>query len=246
MRIILFIFFFSWTLNCFGQTVTIGILPFNPPFEMEADKKGHYFGFDVDLMNAICTRGQMECQFISGTLPELFNLLSKGKIDLAMGAISITPQRQQTYLFSLPYLASYGHFITKQNSKIQSISDLIGKRVGVLKGSLYQQLAKDILNNQVNVIEFDASSGIIEGLINGKIDAALMDEGSAWYWKAANDQIIKLLGDHYKVGIGYGIISTMDNKKLIAQINQVLLKIESNGTYLKIYNRYFNDIMTSQ
>ncbi len=243
MRVLLLAFLLSLTSVSYSS-VTIGVLPYNPPFEVAADKEGHFFGFDIDIMTSICQRINMECHFVSGTLSELFTMLSQGQIDLAMGALTITPARKKTYIFSLPYLASYGHFFATK--KYALISDLKGQRVGVLKGSLYRPLTKKMFNDQVNVIEFKTSVNVVDALIEGKVDAAFMDEGSAKYWVAANNEVLHLIGEHYKVGMGYGIMTTKNQQDLIKKINQALMAIEADGTYIKIYNRYFSQLLKSE
>ncbi|HAT9113156.1 TPA: transporter substrate-binding domain-containing protein, partial [Legionella pneumophila subsp. pneumophila] len=49
----------------------------------------------------------------------------------------------------------------------------------------------------------------------------------------------KLLGDSFPFGIGFGVVARLDQAELIEKINQALIEIENDGTYLKIYNLFF-------
>ncbi|HAU0346274.1 TPA: transporter substrate-binding domain-containing protein [Legionella pneumophila] len=44
-----------------AQSLTIGIVPYDPPFSMNADKN-HFFGFDIELMTEICKQIKAQCQ----------------------------------------------------------------------------------------------------------------------------------------------------------------------------------------
>jgi ABC-type amino acid transport substrate-binding protein len=92
----------------------IGRTTQNPPFSSLADQKDHFYGFDIDIMGEICGRLQLKCKYKPLLFNELFTEIAAKKIDLAIAAIIITPNRQQ-FLFSLPYLKSYARFITQKN-----------------------------------------------------------------------------------------------------------------------------------
>lgn len=222
-----------------AQTIRIGTQLYNPPFEVEAGKKGVFLGFDVDLMLEICKRLQAQCQFIPLTFAQIFAQLLTETIDLGLGAISITEARAATYLFTLPYLASRGQFITQTGSKVNSLDDLPGKTVGVVQGGVFKTIILEQYNNTVKVTEYPTLSETFQALSNGQVDLIITDEESAKYWATTNN-IFKLVGKSTPVGIGYGIMANKKNGALINDINKILINMETDGTYLKIYNHYFS------
>src|SRR3990167_8156230 len=52
-------------------------------------------GFDIALANALCRQMNTTCVFYSTSLEEILTELRQGKLDLALGAISLTPERMQ-------------------------------------------------------------------------------------------------------------------------------------------------------
>ncbi|RYW67113.1 ABC transporter substrate-binding protein, partial [Legionella pneumophila] len=50
---------------------------------------------------------------------------------------------------------------------------------------------------------------------------------------------LKLIGDKIPIGSGYGIIALKNQSALIDKINHILLEMEKDGSYLRIYNEYF-------
>ena len=83
-----------------ADPLRIGTLYFYPPFAEQDDEKGDFSGFDIDLMKEICKKINRECVFKGMNFVDLFPALDSGKIDLAIGAISITVKRKYKYLFS--------------------------------------------------------------------------------------------------------------------------------------------------
>ncbi|KTD24194.1 MULTISPECIES: transporter substrate-binding domain-containing protein [Legionella] len=226
-----------------AEIIRIGTLPYDPPFEIQADKQGHFWGFDVDIMTEICHRITADCRFIPLTFTKIFTELVAGNIDLGLGAISITETREETFLFSLPYLASNGQYVTTTVSPINNIADIQEKRVGSVQGTLFKALILERFNDLVQIIEYPTISATFHALSTRKVDVVITDEETAKHWVATSSTLFKLVGKSIPVGIGYGIMANKKSPGLIKRINKALLEMENDGTYLKIYNRYFSEIV---
>lgn len=224
-----------------AKPLLIGTTSQNPPFNSLADQKDHFYGFDIDIMGEICRRIKTPCKFTPLEFNNLFTALSANEIDLAIAAIIITPQRQEQYLFSLPYLESSAQFMVAQESNLTNPNHLENKNIGTRLGTPFGDIARKIYKNQIHITEFRDIGELLDGLNDDDIDAVLMDTEAARNWYANNNSLYKLLGAPIPVGRGYGIMANKDRSQLIEQINQALLNLEADGTYLKIYNHYFSD-----
>jgi ABC-type amino acid transport substrate-binding protein len=71
------------------------------------------------------------------------------------------------------------------------------------------------------------------------IDLILINHYAAKYMVGISGTKVKLVGDKIPIGSGYGIVTLKRNIELINKINTVLLDMEKDGSYLKIYNEYF-------
>jgi ABC-type amino acid transport substrate-binding protein len=223
-----------------AQTINVGTLSFNPPFEMEADQKNHFVGFEIDIMMELCKRMQADCHFIPLTFEEIFTKLLANKIDLGLGAISITEQRRTNYLFSLPYMKSTARFITKINSQTQGINDIRNKRVGSEEGTLFKDVVLEIFNHEVEVVEYPTLGGVFQALADGKVDIVITDGETAKYWVTNNNELFNLVDNEIHIGIGYGIMANKKHKDFVETIDKLLSNIEADGSYLEIYKRYFS------
>jgi arginine transport system substrate-binding protein len=224
-----------------ANTLRVGTTLQNPPFSSLADKNGHFYGFDMNIMEEICKRIKVSCTFTPLVFSDLFTQMKAGKIDLAIAAIIINDFQEEDFLFSLPYLQSNGEFIALLSSPINKPSDIINKRVGVRRGTPFKNLALTMYKNQIEIVEAQ-DMGTLLGKLNDKdIDVALINAAAAKYWYANNSEIYKLIGTQIPTGEGYGIMANKGQEALIGQINQALLNMEADGSYLAIYTRYFGN-----
>lgn len=223
----------------YAADLLIGASSGSPPFVMRADQSDNFFGFDIDLMTEICKRINVNCKYKMMPFEALFTALNNNQIDLAIGEITITPDRANLYLFSLPYFASKAQYITTINTPLQNIEQITGKTVGIEKGTIFESFLKSAYRDTVTVKSYDDLVNLAQDLNEGKVDAALVDAPNAAYWITNYSNTYRLLGEPIPIGIGYGFMTQKNNQTLINLINQQIMELEKDGTYLKIYSRYF-------
>lgn len=240
MRTIVVIACLLTCINLYGQrTIIIGAMPFKTPFTTQGDKKGDFYGFEISMMNEICTRINAHCIYKPKNVQELLKSILNNDIDLAIGGLVITKTRKQNYIFSLPYLISSGGFLVKSNSKYTTIDDLRYKKVGIVKGSVYGNIVHQKLGPQVKIKTYLYIPDLLSGLLNDEVDAAIIDQETAQYWAAKEDNLV-MLGPPMPTGSGYAIMANKSNEELIGRINRTILRMESDGTYLKLYREFFD------
>lgn len=236
--IILLILFSTASL---AKPLVIGTHHFYPPFVTQSDKDGHFSGFDIDLMQAICNKINKECIFQGMNFVDLLPALQMGHIDLSIGAISITVRRQYQYLFSYPYLTSYVQYIALSSNPIQSSQNIQDMTVGILEGTISRNILKIDHGDRITIKPYLSLNDLIDDLKHKKIELALIDGFTTNYWIAASNNILKTVGEAIRVGDGYGIAALPYRQQLMQSINQAIIELETEGTYLRIYEKYFGD-----
>ncbi|KTD76581.1 transporter substrate-binding domain-containing protein [Legionella waltersii] len=227
-------------LNAYALKLTIGTLSYNPPFEIESEKihTQQFFGFDIDLMNEICKRIEAECEYKAMFFNQIPEMLNSGQIDLAIASIDITPERSQAFLFSLPYKTSEVQFVTNANSNYHSIEDFKGKNIGVFLNSPVESYVTELFANDVQLKKYNNTLDLLNSLVSQQVDAVVTNTEQAQFW-VTNFHEHKLVGKPYPIAVGYGIMSKLNNTDLMDQINEALMSMEKDGTYLQIYNASF-------
>ena len=240
MRLLLACSFgFLMNFPLWAKPLLIGTLAYAPPFEEVIDEKGHFSGFDIDIMNEICRRLKVTCHYKPLVFSQLFGEIQSQKIDLAIAGIAITEARQLLYLFSLPYLASKGDLLVNANTTIHKIKDLEGQTIGVESGSLFKTMA-DTTFTRSTIREYDTHEDLLKALSNHSIAAIFFDQASAEYLVDNNNGLFQIIGDPISFGLGYGIMTNQANGALMQRINNALIEMENDGTYLSLFKQYFD------
>lgn len=224
-----------------AEPVKVGTIPFYPPFEMSSGKGANtvFYGFDIEIMRSLCKRARMQCQFSTFEFQNLLKAVREGRVDLGIAAISMTPVRQQMYLFSLPYLQSNAQFMIRKTEKKERMDDLKGSRFGIIAGTLFSQLIKARFGEDAKITGFENTETLIDALANNRVDSIILDADSVDFWVFTTGNLLKKIGQPLELGTGYGIITRLGNDRLMNRINKALLDIQNDGSYLKVYRYYF-------
>ncbi|HEX9912886.1 MAG TPA: basic amino acid ABC transporter substrate-binding protein [candidate division Zixibacteria bacterium] len=208
-----------------------------PPFESKDAATGKIVGFDIDLMDAICDKLGVKCEYIVVPFDGIVSGLDNNKYDAIISSFTITPQRETIVNFSKPYYqASQSIAVRLDQQKINSLIDLKGKIVGVQLGTTGELLAKRI--EGAEIISFDNIGAAFIDLENRKLDAIIND-------KPTSQRIIALRGNAKLVGPdlsseNYGIAVRKGEKRLIDAINSALTALEFSGKIDDLNKKWFS------
>jgi len=214
-----------------------------PPFEY-VDTNGVYKGFNIDIMHAIAIEMSLDVEIQPMKWRDAKTALEAGKIDVIQG-ITNTEERSRKIAFSQPYLtSSQTIFISKDNDYIKSLRDLQGKRIAVQEKDVANELVSNVLG--VEVLHADNQLVALELLISGAADAYIGNRETGLYsiQKYKYYDMVKMIGSpinpkEYCIGVNY------DNDHLLEIMNEGLEIIKKNGTYDKIYNKWFGEEIIS-
>jgi len=122
-----------------GTLIVGSDIPF-PPFEQGDPPL--YEGFDIDLINEVADRLNLQTQIEDAP----FDLLLQGgggQFDLAIAATTITPARENRVDFSDPYFLASQGLLVRADSDVASFEDLEGKIVGSQDGTTGETYANE-------------------------------------------------------------------------------------------------------
>ncbi|HWL25810.1 MAG TPA: transporter substrate-binding domain-containing protein [Ureibacillus sp.] len=222
-----------------GKTVyRVGIDTTYPPFEYEVD--GKYVGIDVDLINAIAEDQGFEVKLEAMDFKGIIPALQAGQLDVSMGGMSITEERKKVVDFTDAYFdAGVSLVVDGDNSDIQSVEDLKGKKVAVKKGTVGANYAESIVDEiGFEIVQFDDSPSMFLEVQNGNAVALFEDYPVISYAIAQQDLGLKVVGDRlnddqYGIGVLKG-----ENQELLTKINDGLKNLKENGKYQEIVDKY--------
>jgi polar amino acid transport system substrate-binding protein len=211
------------------------------PYE-SYDENDKLVGFDIELITALTKELDYEIKFLDMKFDGLIPALQTGKIDVLISAMSITPERLKKIDFSDEYNTkgegSQSVLIVPVGGSIKNFEDLKGKNIGVETGSWQDEYAKKNFKDS-KIIAYDGLTSIFLAFQTSKIDAILMGSsaGNKYATEKSNGKAVVLEEKIKMPGTAIGV--KKGNKKLVAELNKALKKIQATGEYEKIRLKYF-------
>jgi polar amino acid transport system substrate-binding protein len=134
-------------------------------------------------------------------------LLTSNRVDLVISTFTYTADRDTRIDFSRPYYNASGRLLVKNDSPIQRLADIAGKRVATTSGSIYDRWMKRCFTN-TQVLVVDSVTNAVLAYNQGRADAVMFDDTSLALI-AATDPTSKMIDDvflaqPYGIGIKQG------------------------------------------
>jgi polar amino acid transport system substrate-binding protein len=215
------------------------------PFVYLDPKTGEYIGIIVDIIHEIAKRLEIpKVEFKIYPFGELLDKLdTDNEIDMVVDRFHVTPERKKLYNFTHFLYKDYDTIVTTKYSKYVFKENLKDAVAGVLKGSLYEEIANKLKDtgSLKDVITYEHEDFLREELINGKIDVLLTGSVNANYLAARDPDIfLKALSlDEYKPtsagGVGFPIRKS--DITLLDIVNDTINDMKLDGTLQKILNK---------
>jgi polar amino acid transport system substrate-binding protein len=223
--------------------ISVGVSADYPPFAYVAPDFSLQ-GYDIALAQEIGKRLNLPVEFTNMAFDGLLPALQLHQIDMAVSAISITPERQGLAEFSNIYYLSEDAVVTRSDATIQvtRVEDMAKYRVGVQRGSVYQtwlqnRLVLPGLMPPPYVVSFDTADAAVNALAGSAptIDLVVMD------YLPAN---IAIQGKPLKViarGLnpqGYAVAVPKNSVAFRGYLNVILGMMQSDGTLTRLAREY--------
>ncbi len=209
-----------------------------PPFAIGM-KDSQADGFTVDLWKAVATEAGLD--YVIHVLPfrKILQDFKAGYIDVLIN-LAISDERNHFADFTVPHVVVHGAiFVRKGQNKIHSEADLAGKSIIVLNADLAHNYAiSKGWQNQLVLV--DTSADGLRLLDSGQYDAMLLS-------KLSGMQTLQKLGliniEALPVKAGFSqkfaFAVPEGQSDLLGKINEALAIIKSNGTYDRLYDKWF-------
>lgn len=206
------------------------------PFEFKQGNE--YVGFDIDLWAAIAKEMGMTYQLKPMDFNGIIPALQTHNVDAALAGITIKEERKQAIDFSDGYYDSGFILLVKSdNDSIKREADIAGKSLAVKSGTSAADYAKANLKVK-DLRQFPNIDNAYLELRTGRVDAAMHDTPNVLYYiKTAGEGQVKAVGPQMmaqQYGIGFP-----KGSDLREPVNAALKKLRADGTYAKIYEKWF-------
>ena len=216
-----------------------------PPYELVSDGEGFngtgFEGIDVEIASAIADKLGLELQIDDMDFDSALVAVQNGASDVVLAGLSYSEERDEILDFTDSYATGVQVVIVKEGSDV-TLDNLGEKMIGTQRGTTGYIYASDTPENggygEDHVSGYDNGATAVQALVNGQVDAVIIDEAPAKEYVAANEGLTILPGnwveEQYCAAVNQG------NEALLNAINTALNELMEDGTVDEIISKYIS------
>ena len=217
--------------------LTIATSPDFPPFE-HLGEDGSVIGIEIDILNLVCAELGVELDIQQMDFDSVLPGVQAGKYDLGASGISVTPEREENTLFTVPYCLAAQAIVVLKDSAITCKADLAGKTVAVQTGTTAEEFC---MGAGYTVNAYTANADAQQALLTGKVDAWVIDDLTAAdmvkLYNAEHGEALVVLSEAMTTE-PYAFAFMKGSDDLAKPINDILNKLLADGTIADIFAKY--------
>lgn len=206
-----------------------------PPYEMTTDDGG-FEGIDVEICGAIAEKLGLELVIDDMDFDSALLAAQNGKSDVVMAGVTVNEKRQAVMEFSDSYSTGVQVIIVKEGSEV-TLDNLGDYMIGTQRATTGNIYCTDDFGDD-HVLAYDNGITAVQALVNGQVDAVVIDSNPANEFVKNNEGLVILdtayAEENYAIGMAKG------NTELLEAINGALKELQDEGKVDEIVAKYIN------
>jgi cyclohexadienyl dehydratase len=212
------------------------------PFTYFDKATSKFRGFDVDMAEALGNALGVKVEYVQTAWPRLMQDFDADKFDIAMGGISITPDRQQHGIFSTPVMRDGKTPIARcaDKGKYETIADIDkpGIRVIVNPGGTNERFARANVKN-ADITTYGDNVTIFDEIANGRADLMVTDSSETRYQQKLHPGVLCAVHPEQPFDIVQKAYWLRRDAAFAAFVDRWLQTVRDNGRFEQIYAAWF-------
>ena len=224
-----------------GATISIAVESSYIPFgfiDLETDEP---IGLDYDLLDELCARLNCVPDFIETAWDGMILAVSNGEFDMAVGGITIKPDRAEIVDFTDGYVSIVQVLLSRiGETRFDGAESLAADEsllVGVQPATTNYWVALGLVGEE-RVVAYETFPVAVQALIAGDVDAVVMDDVAGQGYVGVNADRLQIIGEPLTSEEEIGYIFPLGSE-LRDAMNAGLDSMRADGTLEAINNRWF-------
>jgi len=220
-----------------------------PPLSMIDPKTGELVGFDIDIAKAVAEQignimgKKLKVDWVVVNNKTRIAFLANRRINLTVRSMSHTRSRDEQVDYAEPPYLWSGKIFYAKKGRFKTPMDICGQRMAVVQGSnayiAGQNYLKELgCKKDFRISSFQNNSECFLALKQGKVDSFIQDTPIIAGVAGAEGVNFEPVGPIFSPGL-YGIGTPPNDSKWRDTASFALQDIIKNGTYEKIYQKWF-------
>lgn len=215
------------------------------------EKSGKYYGFEIDLANELSEKlGYGAPEFVTVTPDSRKEMLLSGEVDALIACYSISDTRLENFDFSPAYYHDAIRIMAERSSLLETPKDLLGKRIGILRGSNAGPLfaikmselglvteepnfSPDTYANGFSYVQADSYEELSQLLEDGRADVAVLDGSIAQTYMNEDRMFLSEEVEPQDYGV-----ATQKGSALSAPMAEAVQALLDDGTVARLIDKW--------
>lgn len=212
--------------------ITGGFVPSNYHDEVSGD----LVGYEADATRAIIEDLGVDVEFVEMSFSALLPALDSGRIDLVMHSMGKTEERAKGYNFTDPYFRSTYAVLVHDESGLETLEDLDGKRAAQSINTSTGVVAESL---GATIVPIETVAEAVDLVVQQRADFYLADKtGTLHFLEKQPDKPVHLLEEEMAIPHEIGGVLLKGEDALTEALNESIHENTEDGTLSEIYLDY--------
>ncbi len=237
----------SWEKVESAGTLVLGLDDAFPPMGYKDTETGDIIGFDIDIAKEVCSRLGIELKLQPIDWNNKQSELENGNVDCLWNGFSKTPERDEQFNLSIPYMKNEQIILVKTDSDYQTLEDLAGKTIGVqadssAESALEAEENKEFKDSLGEIVKIEDYAMAVLEIQNGTIVARFYLNNDPDAYRILSDSdgnALSLATEDYVIGF------RKSDNALKEKVEEALREMSSDGTMKTISEEWFGEDVTT-
>lgn len=208
-------------------------------FHTTMNGKDKIVGADIEMMETIAKKMGVKVEWLDMRFNAVLAAAKEGKADVAVSAISVTSEREESFDFTTDYYTSPQVIvINKQHeNEFTSIDHFSDKQVGAQKGTIQENIVKSQMTD-AKLVSIEKLPNIFLEVKKGSLDGLVVEKTVADAYVSKNPELMianiplkSMKEDSLCIAVPKG------NKKLVAALNKHIKELKETGEIEKMVEK---------
>ena len=225
-----------------GETVSVAMENLYLPFQFIDQATNEPMGYEYDLIAELAARLNFTPEWVSTSWDAQLAGAQAGEFDMTANGITITPERAEVVAFSDGYIQIQQVIIARADDERYATLDEFyaddSLRIGTQPGTTNYDTAVGLVG-QNRVQGFETFGVTVEALLNGDVDAVIMDNIASAGVMNVNEGELKIVGEPL-TSEALGLVFPLGSE-LVEPVNAALAQMDADGTLDALFQKWFVD-----
>ena len=216
-----------------AETMVIATTGDYEPFNFINDD-GEVEGLEREVGDELCERADLQCEWVQNDWEEMIPDLVAEEFDAIFAGMSITAEREETIDFTEAYYPpTPSIYLARAGEGDEAVNGTIGATANTIYSDYFTEMGRPF-------VSFDGSTDLAEAVLNGEVDAVLVDHGYGVGKLAEYEGQLAIVGPTVTLdrGLGIGVRKGSDLK---GKLDEALASMKADGTLNALITKWIGE-----